>query len=191
LSSSRGRCAFSGSTWASTNLKQHPRHTMHSWRDRWQRKLQFETLTEEDREAAIKEQGEEAEADAQEQQQEEHTKAQPIPRRVMPVSARNAPVPPITATVKAENISPQPNIRFIGIPSATNGFQQHNSSPSTSQSAPSPQVRADNDFTEEDVQLLLDEYDAIMNLDEEQVIDAWLAWERVVGLVTHWQKYPC
>lgn len=176
---------------------------MHSWRDRWQRKLQFETLTEEDREAAIREQGEEDEADAQEQQQEEHTKAQPIPRRVMPVSARNAPVPPrtrpekavtpqtIKAIVKAENISPQPNTRFIGIPSATNGFQQHNSSPSTSQSAPSPQVRADNDFTEEDVQLLLDEYDAIMNLDEEQVIDAWLAWERVVGLITHWQKYPC
>ena len=41
-------------------------------------------------------------------------------------------------------------------------------------------ARPNSDFTQEDVELLLHEYDAIMNIDEERVIDAWLTWAKAV-----------
>jgi hypothetical protein len=42
------------------------------------------------------------------------------------------------------------------------------------------------DFSQEDIQLLHNVYDDIMNLDEDQVIDAWAAWAgRVSGASSH------
>lgn len=36
-------------------------------------------------------------------------------------------------------------------------------------------------FTEKEIDLLMDEYDAIVNIDEDRAIDAWAAWAVTVS----------
>lgn len=37
------------------------------------------------------------------------------------------------------------------------------------------------EFTEEEIQLLVNDYDDIVNIDEDKAIDAWAAWAVAVG----------
>jgi len=174
------------------NVIQHPRHTDQSWRERWLRKLQYETLTDEDREEAARESGDEA------QESEEVNKDKlraPVRTRTVDKSVKSLPsrAPPVRATpaqtvprciarspIKPEKITPQKVRRSIEASPMMNGSPLHSTSPGTPASRRDQPVRAGNPFTKYEVDLLVDEYDAILDLDSDRMIDAWLTWERAV-----------
>ena len=138
------------------------RHTFQSWRDRWVKQLSFRprpTLPEDD-----------------EDEEDDEPPAQDGPTYRLPVNRRDLPgaVVPLRSTQAASSSSARS-------PPSRNASERK--AERTSAPAPSRPARpAGNDvFTDDETELLVEEYAAILDVKNDQEIDAWQSWAAAVG----------
>jgi len=149
--------------------QKYPHHTWQSWADRWKKYVSQRarpTLPEDD--------------DEDEEEEEDDIEPAPVaPTRRAPTTTR--PVPRAAQTT----VSPPPKSRPKSHSERLNQAPVVSPVPSArSQDSPAS-IRANpfllkstggNVFSNEESQLLFDAYDLIMDLSDDQAIDAWIAW---------------
>lgn len=156
------------------DILQNPRHPAQSWRDRWLNKLSLQVLPEVDDET------EEDEAEVAKEvkpslrraaiKSEIASASRSKPRSMVTFSAAK------TATFTASNLRAKQQQQQQSIPRRRQSSEHED----VQQTSPRKN-QGSTVFSQNDIDLLLDEYDAIMNLDENQAIDAWLCWENEVS----------
>lgn len=157
------------------------RHTFQSWRDRWIKYVQFYA-----RPSGLD--------TTQSNGGSAKTNTKPNPQKSRMPSSSKSPdhsrhiPPPLQATAS----SPRPVDSSFSSEPVGNIRSSRMKVPDSSQ--PNPWVARSTggmNFTEEEVQLLLNVYDDIVNIDEDKAIDAWAAW--AVTYPTHtpqeWRNY--
>ncbi|PVH78402.1 hypothetical protein DL98DRAFT_573149 [Cadophora sp. DSE1049] len=151
--------------------QKYPHHTWQSWLDRWKRYVSVmkrPTLPEDDEE------------------DEEEDDVEPVPVAPKPEQPRNPP--PVSRPVPRPartSVSPPPKFRPKSYSKLPNQASVASPVPSVRSENSSTSLKANpfllkstggNIFINEETQLLFDAYDAIMDLSDDQVIDAWIAW---------------
>lgn len=152
-------------------LAQNPRHTFHSWRDRWIKHLQYlprPTLDEEE---------EEVELTVPVRSTPRSKAPKPISKQAQLEPARPIPKPSV-AKPTANHAKLAPSRTMTRPTSAITVVEtRHSDTKEAKETRPYLETSAGgNNFTEEETQLLLDAYDHILNVDEDHIIDAWIAW---------------
>ncbi|KAH7410667.1 hypothetical protein BKA64DRAFT_359350 [Cadophora sp. MPI-SDFR-AT-0126] len=150
--------------------QKYPHHTWQSWLDRWKRYVSTKkrpTLPEDDED--------EDEDDVESALVAPKPKQ---PRKLPSISRRDRrPVrisvsPPPKSRPKSHKELPNESSIVSPVPSA----RSQNSSTSLQANPFLLKSTGGNVFTNEETQLLFDAYDAVIDLSDDQVIDAWIAW---------------
>jgi hypothetical protein len=142
---------------------QNNRHTFQSWRDRW-----IKNLSTRPRHALIEADEEDEDAD--------DPSADDGPKFRQPVRKQHAPQVDNAHRDTSESSSPSRTSQSRGIMERK---PVRKPSPYSSPAKPT----AGNSFTDEDTELLDDNYEDIINLAEDQIIDAWITWAESVSLL--------
>ncbi|KAJ5040887.1 uncharacterized protein L3040_005446 [Drepanopeziza brunnea f. sp. 'multigermtubi'] len=179
--------------------KKYPRHSWQSWKDHWAKIVSKRPRPE------IPEDDEDEEEEVEEEEEEEEER-QPLtasprpmkPQNQRPVqrpaprpSLRPAPASTAPANARKTNTSRLPAI--VAAASPVDSERSHTSSVSKSLEARPYLMKSDGGdvFTEEETARLSDAYEAILNLSEDKVIDAWIAWsvENPNHTPQEWRNY--
>ncbi|KUJ12511.1 uncharacterized protein LY89DRAFT_652986 [Mollisia scopiformis] len=153
------------------------RHTYQSWRDRW-----VKYVSEQPRPQELQD-NDDHEAEEEEDGPSPVRQALPRPAvpRPTPQPAPSRAPPPARVAARRAPIEPAPS-------------QKVKSSPISRSSNTTPVIRRSKGgsvFSDVETQLLLENYDEIMNIGDDQVIDAWIAWSSVHSNHTaqEWRNY--
>ncbi|PBP27703.1 hypothetical protein BUE80_DR001304 [Diplocarpon rosae] len=155
----------------------YPRHTAQSWRDRWLKKLQFCKRPELEEEDDQSEEGEEGETNHK-------SIASKSPSARQSQTGRPANKPSIPRAAPAHTQAHKNPHRTNSMPSHTSTTSPVNSERSHTSHVPRAfeanpfilESDGGNVFTDEETDLLFEHYDSIMELNDDQIIDAWIAW---------------
>ncbi|PBP20963.1 hypothetical protein BUE80_DR008224 [Diplocarpon rosae] len=155
----------------------HPRHTAQSWRDRWVKKLQFCKRPELQEEDDQSEEGEESETNHK-------SSASKSPSARQSQTGRPANKPRIQRAAPAQTQAHKNPHRNNSMPthisttSPVHSEKSHTSHVSKAFEANPFILKSDggNVFTDEETDLLFENYKSIMELNDDQIIDAWIAW---------------
>jgi hypothetical protein len=155
----------------SDDNQQNSRHTFQSWRDRWIKYVQFHARPSdpdisETSDDPVKTNTKNAKATksvTHRSQISSESESPEIVRHIPPSTSRS-----VAAKPSAEPVS---SIKSKG----TKVPESSQANPWVAKSSGGIK------FTEKEIDLLMDEYDAIVNIDEDRAIDAWAAWAVIVS----------
>ncbi|KAH9208487.1 hypothetical protein DL95DRAFT_449855 [Leptodontidium sp. 2 PMI_412] len=150
--------------------EKYPHHTWQSWLDRWKRYVSVKKrplLEDED--------------------EDEENDLEPMPIPPKPRQPRNQPSvsrsiprsapPPLIPPPAKSRPAPEPKLpTHASLASPVASERSHNSTRSLKANPFILKSPGGNVFTNEETELLFDAYDDIMDLSDDQVIDAWIAW---------------
>lgn len=153
---------------------QYPHHTWQSWLDRWKRYVSVKKrplLEDED--------------------EDEENDLEPMPIPPKPRQPRNQPSvsrsiprsapPPLIPPPAKSRPAPEPKLpTHASLASPVASERSHNSTRSLKANPFILKSPGGDVFTNEETELLFDAYDDIMDLSDDQVIDAWIAWSMEV-----------